>query len=268
MKIGGIPLAVLFSRETRRTLGLLDERRRRRPITTDWGFQFIGPEFLTSGRFEPEETHLVRELLKDVDILVNVGAHMGYYCCHALQLGKRVIAVEPNLENTHYLMRNIQINGWSDRAEIFVAAVGGSAGILEMWGSGTAASLVKGWAGNGGLPTQVPILTLDRIAAETIQGMRSLFIVDVEGYEHLALRGGVKCLGAIPRPMWMVEIMGATHRPTGQAYHSQVLQTFSEFLDRGYECKTVEPSPERVDIDRVRSKLEAASFGCHNFLFS
>lgn len=48
---------------------------------------------MASGDFEPEETRLIQDLLQEVDTLVNIGANVGYYCCHALSLGKRVIAV-------------------------------------------------------------------------------------------------------------------------------------------------------------------------------
>lgn len=164
----GFPVTELFSKEARQQLRALHRRKTCRPVTTPWGFKFLGPEFISSGHFEAEETKLVRELLKDVDVLVNLGAHVGYYFYHALQMGKRVIAVEPNLNNAYYLLKNLRINGWSDHAEVFIAAVGSSPEVLEMWGSGTASSLIQGWAGNGPLSTVVPVLTLDRVACPPV----------------------------------------------------------------------------------------------------
>ena len=54
---------------------------------TPWGFSFSGHDAMADGSFEPDETKVVRKLLTDVDVLVNVGANVGYYCCHALSMG-------------------------------------------------------------------------------------------------------------------------------------------------------------------------------------
>lgn len=85
---------------------------------------------MADGNFEPDVTKVVRRLLADEDVLVNVG----YYCCHALSMGKPVIAVEPNTRNLHYLLKNIQNNGWAKLAEVFPVAMGSGADILKIWG--------------------------------------------------------------------------------------------------------------------------------------
>lgn len=125
------PAVALFYRNSR---DLLDQRHP--PRATPWGFTFAGHDAMAAGTFEPEETMVVRKLLADVDVLVNVGANVGYYCCHALSLGKPVIAVEPNTRNLHYLLKNIHNNGWSNQAEVFPVAMGAGADILHMWGGG------------------------------------------------------------------------------------------------------------------------------------
>ena len=125
------PKVAQFYRNTR---DLLD--RNNPSIKTPWGFVFAGHSAMAAGTFEPSETQLVRELLQEVDILVNVGANVGYYCCHALSMGKAVIAVEPIARNLHYLLRNIHENGWSAQAEVFPVALGEEASILKMWGGG------------------------------------------------------------------------------------------------------------------------------------
>ncbi len=79
-------------------------------------------------------------------VLVNVGANVGYYCYHALSMGKPVIAVEPNTRNLHYLLKNIQNNGWAKLAEVFPVAMGSGADILQMWGEGGQA---RPWSRDG-----------------------------------------------------------------------------------------------------------------------
>ncbi len=75
------PTLAQFYRNTR---DLLD--RNQLALKTPWGFTLAGRPAMAEGTFEPEETHLVRELLQEVDILINIGANIGYYCCHALSI--------------------------------------------------------------------------------------------------------------------------------------------------------------------------------------
>lgn len=121
----------LFLRNIR---DLLDQRDQAR--VTPWGFTLAGHEGMASGSFEPHEVALVRKLLQNVDVFINVGANVGYYCCHALSLGKPVIAIEPLARNLRYLLKNIRNNGWAKQAQIFPVAVGRGTNILEMWGGG------------------------------------------------------------------------------------------------------------------------------------
>ena len=102
------------------------------PKMTPWGFTLAGHEAMATGTFEPQETKLVRHLLGEVNLLVNVGANVGYYCCHALSLGKPVIAVEPIARNLRYLLKNILNNGWATEAQVYPVAVGRGTDILEM----------------------------------------------------------------------------------------------------------------------------------------
>ncbi|QNP29918.1 class I SAM-dependent methyltransferase [Cylindrospermopsis curvispora] len=125
------PETSLFLRTLRDQLDRNDQ-----PIKTQYGFTLAGNRFMAMGDFEPSETQIVRHLLKEVDVLVNIGANVGYYCLHALSLGKPVIAAEPISRNLHYLLKNIRDNGWAKQAEIFPVALGQSIDILEIFGGG------------------------------------------------------------------------------------------------------------------------------------
>ena len=107
--INRFPRIAMLYRSIRDQLDFIKE-----PITTPWGFKLGGNSAMAQGNFEPIETEVVRNMLREVDIFVNVGANIGYYCCHALSLGKPVIAFEPIYRNVRHLLRNIRSNGWSD----------------------------------------------------------------------------------------------------------------------------------------------------------
>lgn len=258
------PQLALFLRNTR---DILD--RQSPPHLTPWGFQLAGHSGMSSGTFEPEETRAVRGLLQDVDMLVNVGANIGYYCCHSLSLGKPVIAVEPITRNLYYLLLNLRINGWANKAEVYPVALGSGSDILEMWGGGTGASLVKGWAS---IPesylTYVPVLTLDRILGDNLHGKRTLILVDIEGAELLMLQGAVAALRNEPRPIWMLEISSTEHQPQGMPFNPNFSATFDIFFSLGYRAFTAHAINQewtRSDVDAVLQGKKSPS--THNFIF-
>ncbi|WP_083694649.1 FkbM family methyltransferase [Chlorobium sp. KB01] len=249
---------------------LRDQLDRHKPsIQTPWGFTLAGHEEMAKGCFEPEETEVVRALLREVDVLVNVGANIGYYCCHALAMGKKVIAVEPIARNLHYLLMNIRNNGWSKMVEVFPVAVGEQTDLLEMWGGGTGASLIKGWAGiSENYVTQVPVHTLDRILGGALNGRKALIIVDVEGAEYMMLRGAEVTLQIVPAPIWMMEISATTHQPQGVSINPHLEDTFNAFFSKGYRATSVERDNREVTFLNVRDwSNRKVSQPTHNFIF-
>jgi len=238
-------------------------------IQTPWGFTLSGHTEMASGNFEPTETALIRSLLSEVDIFVNVGANIGYYCCHALSLRKKTIAIEPNGRNLHYLLNNIRKNNWSKDAQVFPVALGEEAGILPMWGSGTGASLVKGWAANPDtLVKLVPISTLDRILGSELHNKRSLILVDIEGAEKMMLEGASKSLVNNPKPIWIVEIASTEHQPAGVKFNPNFNATFKLFVDRGYKIYAIDEPDKALQLDIISDaeKLKE-KFRVNNFIF-
>jgi FkbM family methyltransferase len=239
-------------------------------LITPWGFTLAGNSEMASGNFETEQTLLVRKLLEEVDIFVNIGANIGYYCCHALSLGKSVIAVEPITRNLHYLLSNIVKNGWKDQAQVFPVALAAKDNILEIWGGNTGASLVKGWAGTSdSYVTQVPVLTLDRILGSVLDGKRALILVDVEGAEYAVLQGALKTLQHEPRAIWIMEIHSTTNQPNRSLVNQNLIDTFQLFFKNGYKALTANRNKVVVDLEKVQAVASRKDFfTTHNFIFS
>lgn len=238
------------------------------PKATPWGFKLAGNDSMAQGNFEPVETELVRNVLNDVDILVNVGANVGYYCCHALSMGKSAIAFEPMERNLHYLCKNIKSNAW-DGVEIFPVALSDHVGILEIYGGNTGASVVKGWAG---IPesymTLVPCSTMDMVLGTRLQGKRALVLVDIEGAEKWMLEGAKLMLANEPKPVWMVEIVTRENQPSGVEINPNFLNTFEFFFQHGYEAFSADQNMRPVSMDDAilmsKGLLKADTY---NFLF-
>lgn len=237
------------------------------PIATPWDFSLAGNATMAEGSFEPEETELIRTILKDVDVLINVGANVGYYCCHALSMGKAVIAFKPIHRNLRYLCANIKTNGWS--CEIYPIALSNGVGVLEIFGGGTGASLVKGWAG---IPesyvTLVPYSTMDLVLGTRLKGKKVLVVMDVEGAEKWVLEGSSKMLANDPKPIWLVEIVTKDHQPLGVEMNPNFTSTFQMFFKNGYQAFEADQYMHPITMDDVdlvaRGNLK---FDFHNFLF-
>ncbi|MBU2623827.1 MAG: FkbM family methyltransferase [Proteobacteria bacterium] len=236
--------------------------------TTPWGFKLAGNKIMAQGSFEPNETKIVRDLLKNMDILINVGANVGYYCCHALSMGKPVIAFEPIERNLRYLCKNIKDNCWSG-AEIYPVALSNSVGIIEIYGGNTGASVVKGWAG---IPesyvTLVPSSTMDVVLDTRLRGKNVLVLVDVEGAEKQLLEGATKMLVNDPKPVWLVEITTKIHQPHGVEINPNFKSTFQLFFQNGYQAFNVDQDMSPVIMEHVDLVSSGSlRFATHNFLF-
>lgn len=238
-------------------------------VRSPWGFDLGGNEAMARGEFEPTETEVVRELLHDVDILVNIGANVGYYCCHALSMGKRVIAFEPMQRNLRFLCQNMKANGWPD-VEIFPLALSSKPGILEIYGADTGASLVKGWAGTSESHVAlVPASTLDLVLGDRLRGERILVLMDVEGAELGVLQGAEAVMRLDPKPLWVIEVASAEHQPKGVTVNPNFARTFELMRDAGYAAYTADRELSKVsevDVAAIQAG-DVRRFSTHNFLF-
>ena len=240
------------------------------PQLTKQGFKFNGNEHMENGSFEPIETNLVKKLFPKVDYVVNIGANIGYYVCQALHSNKKVFAFEPIETNLKYLLRNIKANNWQDNCEIFPVALSNKANIIEIYGGGTGASLIKGWAGTPEkFSTLVPCLTLNDVLGDRLKGNNVLVIADIEGAENMMLEGATKLLDMNPKPIWLVEITGKEHQPKGTKINPFLLETFEKFWDRGYESITADHRLRKISKEEILKIIETQvdSLETHNFLF-
>ncbi len=246
-----------------------DERLSRRPpVPTPLGFRFAGPKAMEAGRFEPAETRLVAALAPHFTTVINVGANVGYYCCLALQAGKTVVAFEPMPLNQRALYRNIRANGWEGRFECYPIALSDRAGLMDIYGSGTGASLIAGWSGQT-YSTTVPVSTLDRVLGARFDTAPRLIIIDVEGAELGVLKGALGSLTARVRPIWLVEIEMTSHRPTGSRVNPDFIKVFELFHSLGYAALSATLPPRPVTMMQVEEAMRSgvSTFGAHNFLF-
>lgn len=139
--------------------------------------------------YEPMTTKIISKLIKDGDVVVDVGANIGYYTLLFSRLvGKNgvVYAFEPGPTNFEFLEKNIELNGYKN----IVAekkAVSDTAGIIKLYMHET---------NPGGHTIKNAYENLKSIDVESItlqnyfSDKKICFIkVDVEGAEDLVLKG-------------------------------------------------------------------------------
>lgn len=241
----------------------------RRPVPCPLGFRIAGTQAMEQGRYEPEETRFLQEQIRRVDLVVNVGANVGYYALPARQAGRRVIAFEPDPANYAVLVRNLAANGWED-VEAYPLALTDRSGLIRLYGWGTGASLVPGWAGSRLDRFRLaPAITLDRLLAGEVRGQRVLFIIDVEGAEYELLRGAQRQLVLDPAALWFIEISVSGHRPKDQGVNPHLLDTFLLFWNRGYRSYRLFDGLVETTAATVRgwARRPPAGFG-GNFVFA
>ena len=219
-------------------------RQRRGTRQTVFGFAMNSTDEMVTGRFEPEETALVRTLLARADRFVNVGANTGYYCMFARRAGLPVTALEPVPGTAAILLENLAENGLDGGTTVLPVAAGPVPGSARIYGVGTGASLLRGWAGNPlSLSQIVPVVRLDDVVAPPGQTERVLILMDVEGFEYPALQGATRLLSSDPKPVWMIEIV---QEGSGTAKSAAIQQTFDLMRDTGYVARCAQSGMQRV----------------------
>jgi FkbM family methyltransferase len=248
---------------------LRDERAALAPaLPTPFGFKLAGNRSMASGIFEKKEIDLFLKHLQRASTCIDIGANIGLYTCLAASHGKHVVAIEPMPSNLKFLYRNLVRNDFAD-VEVFPLALSSSGGILRIFGDGTAASLLQGWAGASEKSYKiVPVTTLDVIVNTRFDGLSLLIKIDVEGFEREVLKGGQRTLSLDPRPTWLVEIVLNEHFPAG--LNDRFYETFEVFWRHGYHVTTADDEQRLVQPDDISRWVKQGSvdFGSHNYLFS
>lgn len=241
---------------------------RKSPKLCSLGFKFSGNPAMERGDFEAIETDIILSLMSDVEYVINVGANVGYYVCHALSQEKFVVAFEPMMANQKGLMANVAANDWENNVEIFPMGLSNKTGIVKIYGGGTGASLIKGWAGQQ-YSTCIPVSTMDLLLGDRFSEKRTLIIIDIEGAEFSMLQGAKKMLSANVKPIWFIEISVTEHQPDCVEINPHLFDTFNLFYSAGYSAYTATSLSRKINIDEIRA-IEASgkdSLKTHNFIF-
>lgn len=114
----------------------------------------------------------------------------------------------------------------------------------------------------------MPILSLDRVLGDKLQGKKALILVDIEGAEFMMLQGAKQTLMNETRPIWMMEISSTDHQPAGIVMNPHFSKTFELFFAQGYRAFTADEAAMAITPAVVQQVLSGSQkLGTHNFIF-
>lgn len=178
-----------------------------------------------AGTYESDQTALFEQMLMEGDIVLDLGAHVGYYTVLASVLvgdTGQVIAFEPEPENLYFLHRHVKLNK-CDNVTVIEACVADSSGECTFRREGTG----TGHIDEAGALT-VPVLSLDELLADGAIPRPDYMKIDVEGAELRVLQGACQLI-ADARPTIFLSVHG-----------EQLRDDCSQFLKaRGYQLRPI-----------------------------
>lgn len=141
------------------------------------------------GVWEPNLTRWMLDRLAPGDVMVDVGAHIGYFsllAAHAVGDAGGVVSVEPSPDRHAMLRRNLDANHPS-RSRAAQVAIANEHGSLDLFRGHDPASATTVAATGRGVEARVPVEPLSELLTEAeIRRMRVLKI-DIEGREYEAV---------------------------------------------------------------------------------
>jgi len=157
----------------------------------DPGVGGLDRDLLLDGIREPIATGHLMRLLRPEDVVLEVGANIGYYALLEARLCRRVYAVEPHPDNFRRLEANVRLNGY-DNVETVNMAFGSAAGTIPMRVSGHSNWHSCRGAVAGVDTIDVPCGRIDDFVRD--RRLPTVIKMDVEGFELEVLRGAAETL--------------------------------------------------------------------------
>lgn len=142
------------------------------------------------GFLEPLETELFKKEIKEGEVVLDIGANIGYYTLIAARIvGKKgkVFAFEPHPENFALLKKNVEINGY-DNVVLINKAVSNKNGKVRLYLSERDTGASSIYPEDSQKSIEVETIRLDDYFKD-FKGKIDFVKMDIEGSEGEALQG-------------------------------------------------------------------------------
>jgi len=167
------------------------------------------PADMAMGRYELSTTQVFEEILGPGMVVIDIGAHVGYYTLRAAKrvgMTGKVYAFEPDRENHGLLLKNIELNGYNNIVAAQMAVsdrIGNSTLYLTALDSGRHSMYHHGLPERGS--AAVETTTVDSFLVSEGWPSVDLVKIDVEGAEVTVLDGMAQLLKRSPELKLIIE---------------------------------------------------------------
>lgn len=194
----------------------------------------IHKDLFLYGCREPQCTEIFKKELSEGMKVLEIGANIGYYVLMAAQIvgntGK-VYALEPDPQNFEILRRNVELNSYSDRVELYNLAAGDNSGeaLLDISGDSNTHKIIlsKSHRNKKQNYINVKMVTID----EFLKDRHVDFIrMDVEGFEYGIIKGMTRLLSKEDSLQMFIEVHPWLIKEYGGSYEEMLeLLSISNF---------------------------------------
>ena len=201
----------------------------------------VTPQWRGYRTYEPEVWSRFLDEVREGDVVIDVGANVGFYAVAAAQRGGRVVAFEPDPTAVRALRRHIRLNRVRAHIDVVPALVGADdgAGVLAQRERSFVSSAATLYLSAETSYRVVPRVSLDSALAE--HAAVAVLKIDVEGYELAVLRGARKLLAEKRPRLIMVEV----HPWELSTVGASLEEVAHELAEAGYQ------------VEKVRSESDA-----------
>ncbi len=217
----------------------------------DWA---VAPTLMFAHTWEPAETEICKQYIKEGDTVIDAGSYIGYYSILTSKLvgskGK-VYAFEPSPETQGLLQKNLELNNCNN-VQVFKGAITEKAGEISYFVSKTnlsGSSKYPGYAdpiGFRGVEIKVPTISLDEVIGD---GRVDFIKMDIEGAETQAISGMTNIIKNNPDLKMMIEIC-----PQGLRALGSNLEEHIDLLQRYFRLHIILKSGLTDEVDLVGVK--------------
>jgi len=203
------------------------------------------------GIHEPFETRLVRDLVKRGDVVLDIGAHIGYYTLMFAKLvGEegRVFAFEPDPGNFALLQKNVEENAYRN-VVLVPKAVSDKTGNIRLYlcDRRVVRTIYDTHGSRGWI--EIESVRLDDYFAQYKGGI-DFIKMDVEGAEGLAIRGMALLLQKHKDIKIMMEFWPIALKMSG-VDPGECLQTLLRYGFKLYHIDSQREIPRQADPDEL-----------------
>jgi len=214
----------------------IDGKMYLRDETDLWGF-------IQNGKYEPEETELIKSLLKPRWRCMDIGANIGYFTILMAKKCRYVHAFEPEPSNFELLRKNIALNKL-DNVDSKMEAVSDGLGVRTLYLSGASHGMHRLYKSKHCTfgEMRVDTVQLDDYKYPTINFMK----IDIEGAEYGALLGMVELL-LRDKPIIVMEF----HPPSIEEYGISPRKVYDFVKKLGYSIRLVPDIHEPITYEEL-----------------